>query len=50
MELTPFMWFFLVEDQYVLLQMFANEQTSRICGPHLRSTEICPVMWPVSFG
>lgn len=42
--------FFLVEDQYVLLQMFANEHTSRICGPHLRSTEICPVMWPVSFG
>lgn len=49
MELTPFVWLFLVEDQCVLLQMFANEQTSRICGPCLRSTEICPIIWPVSF-
>jgi len=39
----------LVEDQCVLLQMFANEKTSRICGPHLKSTEICPIMWPVAF-
>lgn len=55
MELAPFVWvlvffFFLVEDHCVLLQMFANEQTRVICGPHLRSTEICPVTWPVSFG
>lgn len=53
MELAPFVWgffFFLVEDHCVLLQMFANEQTRGICGPHLRSTEICPVTWPVSFG
>lgn len=54
MEQALFVWLlfvlFLVKDQCVPLQMFTNDQTNRKCGTHLRSTESCPIIWPVSFG